>query len=694
MDLSSALRICSVSLIVLVVGALIFLKVAQGTEALRVIGEGAVLDKARQVPRLIVSFVAIALWAVSSWYTARVLLYFDFPRKLSRVQQPAAKVLIPHIQKHLPRFLGACPFFVVGFAFIAASTTYTAGDEAKFYLNLYGWICAGFGIIFYALLIARRKLFLGLGVGRMNSLADLPNGTWKGLSVLALASAAMLIGTTVAPVPLTAHIETAAIFLFAAASWCCFGALLIFLGNQWDLPIIKALLVIAVISSCWNDNHRVRLTNEDSKPRPDTLQAFEHWHAQIEERYPGATHPCYIVAAEGGGIRAAYWTAVVLGNLQDQNEEFSNHLFAISGVSGGSLGASVFVALLGEPKSETMVKKANGILGQDFLSPAIAAMLYPDFVQRFIPVPIDYLDRSRALEKGWEEAWRRETGNGRFAEPFMDLWDKGGPSWVPALFLNATSVEKGNRIIASNIRITSLFLDADDLTTKLRGPEAARKNVVPNVPLSTATHMSARFTFVSPAGLLADGTHVVDGGYFENAGATTAHEIASRIKSYCEAKQISNVDVKVIMIGNNPRKLPTNSGSPHDSKAQISQSTLMHGSFLGELTSPLWAIVNTRDAHGTYAQQNIRREQRRWRARPAPGQGSTLRATEGEPDLNTPDIIYFGLADRNVPLPLGWTLSSAAARDIATQVNVNIRPVTNQDSFESVMSSLPARKQP
>jgi hypothetical protein len=692
MDVSSALRVCSFSLIVLVIGGLIFHKVAQGAESLRVIGEGAVLDKARQGWRLAVSLVALTLWAVSSWYTARVLLYFDFPRRLSRAQQPAAKALVPQIQQHLPRLLGAGPFFVVGTAILAASTTYAGGDEAKYFLTLYGWVCAVLGLIFYALLVARRKLIGGVPTHPMKTIRDLPKGTWAGLSVLALASAAMLTGTTVAPVAWTSHIETAAIFLFAAASWCCFGAVLIFAGARWDLPVIKALLVVAVVSSCWNDNHRVRLTSDDPKPRQDTLQAFEHWYALIEKGHPGAMHPCYIVAAEGGGIRAAYWTAVVLGTIQDQNEEFSNHLFAISGVSGGSLGASVFVGLLGEPKSETIVKRANGILGQDFLSPAIAAMLYPDLLQRFIPIPFEYLDRSRALEKGWEEAWRRETGNGRFAEPFMNIWGNGGPAWVPALFLNATSVEKGNRIIASNVRITSAFLDADDLAERLRGPQSSAANTGPNVSLSTATHMSARFTFVSPAGLLGDGTHVVDGGYFENAGATTAYEIASRIKSYCEAKRVDNVDVKVIMIGNNPRKLPGDSEASLDPKTQLSQSTLMHGSFLGELSSPLWAIINTRDAHGTYAQQNIRREQRRWRASAAQAQGDTSSRTEGEPDPNTPDIIYFGLADRNVPLPLGWTLSSAAARDIAGQVNVNLRPVTNQASLEDIMSSLPSNK--
>ena len=119
---------------------------------------------------------------------------------------------------------------------------------------------------------------------------------------------------------------------------------------------------------------------------------------------PGKIHPLFIVATEGGGIRAAYWTATVLGELQDKNPTFASHVFAISGVSGGSLGALVFDALLAEPNPEKFKGKARDILGQDFLSPALASMLYPDFVQRFLPFPVPHFDRARALEMGWEKA--------------------------------------------------------------------------------------------------------------------------------------------------------------------------------------------------------------------------------------------------------------------------------------------------
>ncbi|MFX7866411.1 hypothetical protein ABTK37_20655, partial [Acinetobacter baumannii] len=60
---------------------------------------------------------------------------------------------------------------------------------------------------------------------------------------------------------------------------------------------------------------------------------------------PRQKFPLYVVAAEGGGIYAATHAASFLAEIQDMCPGFSHHLFAISGVSGGSVGAAVFNAL-------------------------------------------------------------------------------------------------------------------------------------------------------------------------------------------------------------------------------------------------------------------------------------------------------------------------------------------------------------
>lgn len=61
--------------------------------------------------------------------------------------------------------------------------------------------------------------------------------------------------------------------------------------------------------------------------------------------------------------------------------------------------------------------------------------------------------------------------NDRFSRSFVDLWPTDSQKWVPALFLNGTSVEKGNRIMTSNLRVTDSFFDVEDAAVKL-SPDA------------------------------------------------------------------------------------------------------------------------------------------------------------------------------------------------------------------------------
>ena len=110
----------------------------------------------------------------------------------------------------------------------------------------------------------------------------------------------------------------------------------------------------------------------------------------------------------------------------------------------------------------------------------------------------------------------------------------------------------------------------------------------------------------------------------------------------------------------------------------------MKGQFIGELTAPLYALLNTRDARGTYAQKAIAREQRRFKA------GVIEAPAEGESSQQlTKDIVYFNLRDTQVPLPLGWMLSAAAAKTMRDQLQLDDDVVHNQSAMNEVLKSLP-----
>ena len=63
---------------------------------------------------------------------------------------------------------------------------------------------------------------------------------------------------------------------------------------------------------------------------------------------PEKCPPAVLIAAEGGGSRAAFYTGTILGALLDATRahpddysDFGNAIFAMSGVSGGALGITL-----------------------------------------------------------------------------------------------------------------------------------------------------------------------------------------------------------------------------------------------------------------------------------------------------------------------------------------------------------------
>lgn len=97
-----------------------------------------------------------------------------------------------------------------------------------------------------------------------------------------------------------------------------------------------------------------------------------------------------IVATAGGGIRAAYWTATVLETIKRDlgPNGLRPYLFAISGVSGGSVGATAFDAALAN-SDETACGKtcvsSTKFLSEDFLAPTLASEIFKDGHASFLP---------------------------------------------------------------------------------------------------------------------------------------------------------------------------------------------------------------------------------------------------------------------------------------------------------------------
>jgi hypothetical protein len=334
-------------------------------------------------------------------------------------------------------------------------------------------------------------------------------------------------------------------------------------GTAWlvsgvRLPVITTGVLALILFSCTNDNHQIDAIGGNWR-RPSVRDAYLRWADVNREG------PIVLVATSGGASRAAYWTAAVLRALDDRTDgRFGRQVFAISSVSGGSLGAVGFAGWHADHpvgqggctySREARLEFDRAFFGADYLSPALAGLLYPDLAQRFVPFGV-FPDRAAALEEAWVQGWRdaadadadacapADRTSDRLRDDFMGIWngvlegDLRAPRWVPIVLLNGTAVETGKRVITAPVTVDpGIFEDSHDFF-ELFGRR---------VRAATAVTNSARFPLVSPAGtvpLPGGGVmRIVDGGYLENGGIETIYDLARYLRTIDSTRPILIIEI-------------------------------------------------------------------------------------------------------------------------------------------------------
>ena len=435
-------------------------------------------------------------------------------------------------------------------------------------------------------------------------------------------------------------------------------------GTEFGLPAVSGIVVLAIVASFlgWNNNHQIRLPKTEdlvvTVPTEDVATAFRDWFRSRPdlESFQGKEYPVYIVSAQGGGIYAAYHAATTLAKLHDTIPNFPNHVFAISGVSGGAVGSSVYGALAKEfgqndGPCEQLTECAQKILGADFLSPQFSLALFPDLLQRFLPFPINAWDRSRGLDIAMEESWKTQIPNSDafdhpLSTPFYQYWQPDGQS--PALVLNTTNVETGQRLLLSPFRMKNVRTLAD-FNTKSQA-----------LALSTAAGLSARFPVISSAGWFKhqvnDETYrvrLIDGGYVDNSGLATTRDIIAALEEKQGNEDMSAMDkIQESSTGDEaiPRLISLAIVGPPAQRALSAES--FQG--LSEFGSPLLGLLNVYQNRSDRVIEQARFDFNRTALQ--------SRSTQLK------DYGFRGMYLDPTGLPLGWLLSEASQNKIDAQV--------------------------
>jgi hypothetical protein len=470
------------------------------------------------------------------------------------------------------------------------------------------------------------------------------------------------------PVDFGAILGAGAVMFLGLGSIIPIGTKAVSATRKNGFPVVGFILLWAVVISQWNDNHHVREIKGQKEQTGRILlkQNLEDWLAQRD-----TDKPMVVVATAGGGLRASYWTGVIMGRFQEQIPEFSNQVFAISGVSGGSVGAVFYNAALANEDEcakggkNCFENKLLQSIGQDYLAPTVTSMLYGDLIQRFVPFPV-FSDRAAALEQSWEAGFAKtypDTECG-LDKPFTSFYGEGDCAkgkWLPRLLLNGTYEESGRRLLTTSFKVdANTFLDTHDFYY-LNDYAALRA--------STAGLNSARFSYVSPGGTFGpvDGDnvgHVIDGGYFENYGANTLINLLDWLGKH-PRQPLAN-GLIIIAISNDssiPLKQYEIDAAPAKAKPQ---------NFLNELLAPILGLVNTRSSHAMLAFKQLEQYSQQIK------NGACV------------DMVHFYIQpDKGQEPPLGWILSDQAKVNMRRQIKegenyFNFTKVVNRFSGEPV----------
>jgi hypothetical protein len=630
--------------------------------------------------------VLTASWALATHYAARLLVESD------REARALAKVpCFAGAATWGPRVLGLLTFLAVEFAIWRSDANMPTLDEshvkqaAERALIAMAVLVAAAAAA-YLVWIFRRPHGVRLS-GRLGRLSARLAPVWRVIAPGRVPGSAGEEGRDVGRLILVGvFVIFIVIFLFGAdrvaglfpratavplilGGWLPFLSYLSGVGRQIRAPLISGLMVLIVLlAAVLGDNHAVRRIPSQDRAFLPMENAVVQWMTENgcnQQPDDGASAPpCprpIIVAAAGGASRAGFMMASIIGYFLDTTEgthygvtgltaaDIRKRIFAISSVSGGSMGAvMVTAALNASPPASINPPCANEAVDQwwgvkvnnwrdcfealtsgDFLTADFFGLAFND------ALPFAWRDRAAVLEDSWRNRFgdvvpvnKDDAASSCGLDcPFLSLRPRPG-HWIPLLVLNGTSEATGGRIVTTPLAPTykpketcpaatasacPLFVGADNfhdlLKMKIPGggwtdwlgliePHIMSNGTGDDVRLSTAALNSARFPLISPPGSIRNGEQqlidrIVDGGYFENYGALAAKELAVAV--HAVAPQLRPL---VIVISNDPADMLSPADDATPDQPDQPRPHAAGSEVWSEVHAPLNTFAHARTAHG------------------------------------------------------------------------------------------------
>lgn len=396
------------------------------------------------------------------------------------------------------------------------------------------------------------------------------------LTTMALAavggSVLLLVAFLFFPAPLAGFLEPVATLVAIVGAWSIVVASLILLLDERrplpvfrlmqlrSTPLLSLLVLLPVALSQLGGPAPLHAIAEYGKsdvgPRSDLPTALREWAdaneacsipVSIGVGDSVSVLPLVLGAAEGGGMRAAAWTSYVYRDFLAAGDCRANSVFLSSGVSGGSIGLSLFRDDLSET-TDPAETSAAGIGEPEALATVLAADLVGDLFGSLtgirVPTAPGYGSPGDPQDWSWQDsatlmqaAWRDRAP--QLAQPY-DLESQAPTGY---LVFNATDAISKCKVLISQLDLNVQALKAPDGVTACNSTDAELPDAIDlkdyyrdcpfDMDWATAATLSSRFSFITPAGRIpadhgcgreAD-LQLIDGGYADNSGLGTLSDL-------------------------------------------------------------------------------------------------------------------------------------------------------------------------
>lgn len=317
-------------------------------------------------------------------------------------------------------------------------------------------------------------------------------------------------------------------------------------------------------------NNPLRNCRGQSEKRLTPIMALDRFAARQQQSLKDRR--LIVVAASGGAYRATFWTALVLDELRRETRsenaaDLPRYVRLLTGASGGMIGSSYFASLtpneLQDVEQFSLVKliaqdisrqnnaersnflsRLNEPLPRDSLSDVSQQLAFWDIMDIFFPGPLKRWiyerfgvgDRGRTLEM----SWKRIGHDGSQTFTFQRLADATQRGEAPSIIFSPMIVETGQPLLISDLDLAGISDPEERHSWEFFSMFPAAWTTF---GLQTATRMNATFPYVAPAVSLPTDPprHVVDAGYFDNYGITTALTYLGRpeIRRWLKDKELS-----------------------------------------------------------------------------------------------------------------------------------------------------------